>query len=126
MQVVSIPPQFHAALEAEPHCLTLRCAIADWFEENGQLEAAECMRWLVGKGEVVHNYRGSEGWAVGVEVQDSFVKWESDNRGVAIRDNRPEDYTVEYAYERILTTWVNYGLKSPACCVGVGPSEESQ
>lgn len=124
MQVVSVPPQFHAALEAEPHCLTLRCAIADWFEENGQSEAAECMRWLLGKGVVIE--RLLIGWAVSSDIQRAFYRWEGTYRPVVKWVEGFDHSTIEYAYERILTNWATFGLKSPACCVGVSPSEEPQ
>lgn len=47
MTTTLIPIEWHAALEASPECMTLRRALADWMEENGEPEAAEALRWSI-------------------------------------------------------------------------------
>ena len=37
-------------LEANPSDSLTLCALADWFEENDQDKAAECVRWLAEMG----------------------------------------------------------------------------
>lgn len=44
-----IPKCFWAAMEKTPECLTLRSAIADYLEEQGDTDGAECLRWSIAK-----------------------------------------------------------------------------
>lgn len=57
-----IPEQFRSALNAEPECFTLRLVIADWFAENDQSLAEECLRWTVEKRRVPNSYSTSKWW----------------------------------------------------------------
>lgn len=45
-----IPVEWHAAINATPSCMTLRRALADYLEEQGDEMAAECIRWSIEKG----------------------------------------------------------------------------
>jgi uncharacterized protein (TIGR02996 family) len=42
-----LPEAFEAALDRRPSDWELRSVIADWFEENSDAVAANCMRWQV-------------------------------------------------------------------------------
>lgn len=44
-----IPPEWRKALDDNPRDYTVRLALADWFEEQGDSRAAEALRWSVEK-----------------------------------------------------------------------------
>jgi uncharacterized protein (TIGR02996 family) len=47
--VTLIPTEWRQALNDAPDDLTLRSALADWFAEQGNELAAECLKWSVEK-----------------------------------------------------------------------------
>ncbi len=44
-----IPVEWHNAIEAEPKCMALRSALADFLQEQGDELAAEAIRWSAEK-----------------------------------------------------------------------------
>jgi uncharacterized protein (TIGR02996 family) len=60
---------FYLALDEMPGDRVTMLALADWYEEHGEISAAECLRWLVEYGLYPFRYRKGE------TVQHSPPAW---------------------------------------------------
>jgi hypothetical protein len=54
---------FFADLERDPQDWPLRGVLADWYEDNGRPELAECLRWMIRKRKRPHHrVKGTYVW----------------------------------------------------------------
>jgi uncharacterized protein (TIGR02996 family) len=70
---------FYAALDENPADHVTLLALADWYEEQDQSPAAECLRWLASHGYRPFLYRVNGGLTVSSEVwHDGWFWWAVD------------------------------------------------
>ena len=50
MDTPHLPDAFYLGLDESPGDMTTLCALADWYEEQGDLSSASCIRWTIRRG----------------------------------------------------------------------------
>ena len=78
MDVSILPDAFYRELEDAPDDATTLCALADWYEEQGDLSSAGCVRWTIRRG--LHPIRFSRAndygsLCVGPTWNDAWYWW---------------------------------------------------
>ena len=78
MDTLYSPDAFYLSLDESPGDATTLCALADWYEERGELGNAGCVRWTIRRG--LHPIRfvrdKSQATAVrGVSWSDGWYWW---------------------------------------------------
>jgi len=74
------PTAFYLALEDEPHDAVTLQALADWYDDQGDADAAACLRWAVRRGLGPYRYRKGAGLTIASEGwHDGWLWWATDD-----------------------------------------------
>jgi uncharacterized protein (TIGR02996 family) len=129
----------YLALDEAPGDTFTTMALADWYEEHGNLDAAECLRWSIARKRWPFRYTKSGGLSVSSDAWHSgWLWWALDDRNygrnwghppecrlpVALWTRLPHDFTYtpavfkEYktrreAYEALFAAWPAFKVEQP-------------
>jgi uncharacterized protein (TIGR02996 family) len=91
------PKAFYLALDEGPGDTVTALALADWYEEHGNLDAAECLRWATTHNRRPFRYRKSGGLSVSCNTwHEGWYWWAVEERSYGRDWGHPPECRLPY------------------------------